>query len=608
MHNQPLPESRAVTVKQMRIRQLPDSLINQIAAGEVVERPASVLKELLENSLDAGADRIEVEIEGGGAKLVKVRDNGCGMGQDDLLMCLRRHATSKIETLEDLERVASLGFRGEALPSISSVSRFRIVSRVDAADAGWEVQADGSRPGEAQPASHPVGTTIEVRDLFFNTPARRKFLRTEKTEFSHLEDLLKRVSLARPEVQIRLSHNGRILRQLRAAESSDQQLRRIQDLMGNAFAEQCLALEHEGAGLRLSGWLGLPSYSRSQADQQYFYVNGRNIRDRVVSHAIRQAYQDVLYHGRHPAYVLFLQIDPRAVDVNVHPTKSEVRFRDSRLVHGFMFRSLHQALATVRPDHQLPAEQQPAELVAGGGAWSRVGGGQYAMPLPGKDLQSGMQQLYGDSSSEPNAGSPLAVADDARAPPLGYALAQLHGVFILAQNQTGMILVDMHAAHERITYERLKSSQEGEGIKAQSLLVPVTVAVSEREAGLAEQHPEMFEDLGFELDRVGLESLRIRKVPTLLQSGDSAALVRDVLADLVVHGDSKRVQEKMMEVLSTMACHGSVRANRRLTITEMNALLRDMERTERSGQCNHGRPTWVHLGMDELDRLFLRGR
>jgi DNA mismatch repair protein MutL len=589
----------------MHIHQLPDPLINQIAAGEVVERPASVLKELLENSLDAGADRIDVEIEGGGAKLIRVRDNGRGMDADDLLMCLKRHATSKIKTLEDLESVASLGFRGEALSSISSVSRFRIVSRVEGADSAWEVEADGSREGTAKPASHPMGTTIEVRDLFFNTPARRKFLRTEKTEFNHLEDLLKRVSLARPGVQIRLSHNGRMLRQLRSAQTDEEQMRRLRDLLGKPFAEQCLAIEHEGAGLRLSGWIGLPTYSRSQADQQYFFVNGRNIRDRVVTHAVRQGYQDVLFHGRHPAYVLFLEIEPKAVDVNVHPAKSEVRFRDSRLVHGFLFRTLNEALATVRPDQQLPEEQQSV-AASTPGAWFQ-GGGQQAMPLPGKDLAV-MQCLYGGHSAESAEQPAIGVADDAQAPPLGYALAQLHGVYIVAQNQSGLILVDMHAAHERITYEGLKRGQEGEGIKAQALLVPVTVAVSEREADLAEQNPDLFSELGFELDRVGLESLRIRKVPTLLQDGDSAALVRDVLADLVVHGSSQRLREEFMEVLSTMACHGSVRANRRLTITEMNALLRDMERTERSGQCNHGRPTWVHMGMDALDRLFLRGR
>jgi DNA mismatch repair protein MutL len=588
----------------MKIRPLPEQLINQIAAGEVVERPASVVKELIENSLDAGADKLQIEIERGGAGLIRIRDNGIGMGPQDLALSLSRHATSKITCLEDLEGVASLGFRGEALPSIASVSRFTITSRARDAESGYRIEADGGAIKPAVPASHPEGTTIEVRDLFFNTPARRKFLKTEKTEFNHIDGLVRRVALARPEVQIQFGHNARTVRHLRAAQDDEGRRRRLADLLGSEFAKNSLSLDHAGAGLRLSGWVGLPTHSRSQADQQHFFVNTRVVRDRLVTHAVRQAYQDVLYHGRHPCYVLFLELDPHLVDVNVHPAKHEVRFRDGRLVHDFLFRTMHEALADTRPgDYQAAVAEMPATgTIAGFGSGS--GFGQRAMPLPGQPVTA-LAELYGASVPEHSA---VADLDDEQSPPLGFALAQLHGVFILAQNRHGMVLVDMHAAHERITYERLKRSAEGEGIRAQSLLVPVTLAVSEREADLAEQQPELFAELGFDVDRVGVESLRVRKVPTLLQQADSATVIRDVLADLVVHGSSQRIREQMNEILSTMACHGSVRANRRLTITEMNALLRDMEQTERSDQCNHGRPTWVQLDMKELDRLFLRGR
>ncbi len=582
----------------MRIRELPAQLVNQIAAGEVVERPSSVVKELLENALDAGARRVIIEVEAGGAKRIRVRDDGSGMDKADLMMAARPHATSKIASLTDLEAVATLGFRGEALPSIAAVSRFRMTSA--AADAAARtIAADGGSGGEPEPAAHPRGTTVEVRDLFYNTPARRKFLRTEKTEFGHVDDVVRRFGLAYPEIHLELSHNGRVVRRLPAASDESGRARRLRELLGSDFAAQTVHLAHRGAGLALEGFVGLPTFSRAQADQQYFFVNRRMVRDRLVSHAVRQAYADVLYHGRHPVYVLNLEIDPRRVDVNVHPAKHEVRFRDGRLVHDFIFRTLHEALAQVRPDPD-------AAVAAKGGSSAAFPGGQAAMALPGRPASVADQAaLYGPREDEH---APAPPEDHGELPPLGYALAQLHGVYILAQNAGGLILVDAHAAHERITYERLKRSLDSEGIRSQTLLVPVNVAVSEREADCAESHAETFAELGFEVDRLGRESLRVRKVPTVLGQADAAALVRDVIADLVADGRSARLREEFNRVLSTMACHGSVRANRRLSIAEMNALLRDMERTERSGQCNHGRPTWVQLNLDELDRLFLRGR
>ena len=588
----------------MSIRELPTDLVNQIAAGEVIERPASVVKELAENSVDAGARQLEIEIEAGGAKLIRIRDDGRGMDADDLVMAVRPHATSKISSLEDLEQVGTLGFRGEALPSIASVSRFRLVSRTAAMEAGWSLISDGTRQQPPEPAAHPVGTTVEVRDLFFNTPARRRFLRTEKTELNHIDDLVRRLALARMDLKIRLGHNGRVLRQYRPASSEAERERRIAELLGPEFPPHALIVEHEAMGMRLTGWVGLPTHSRSQADQQYFFVNGRMVRDRLVTHAVRQAYQDVLFHGRHPVYALYLELDPRGVDVNVHPTKAEVRFREGRQVHDFLFRTLHHVLGQTRAGVHSTAAAASAPAAAAVPSYR-----QSPMPLPAAAapaLVADQAALYGGShaSSEPVGLS----ADDASAPPLGYAIAQLHGVYILAENDHGLILVDMHAAHERITYERLKQSMDGEGLRSQNLLVPLTVAVSEREADLAESRAELFAELGFEVDRIGRESIRVRKIPTLLLRADAAALVRDVLSDLLAHGRSARLREATNEVLSTMACHGSVRANRRLSIPEMNALLRDMERTERSGQCNHGRPTWVQLTMDELDRLFLRGR
>ncbi|MCJ0975417.1 DNA mismatch repair endonuclease MutL [Pseudomonas sp. PS1] len=618
-----------------RIQLLSPRLANQIAAGEVVERPASVIKELLENSLDSGATRIEVEVEQGGVKLLRVRDDGCGIPADDLPLALARHATSKIRDLEDLERVVSLGFRGEALASISSVSRLTLTSRTADASEAWQVETEGrDMQARVQPAAHPVGTSVEVRDLFFNTPARRKFLRTEKTEFDHLQEVIKRLALARFDVAFHLRHNGKGVLALHQAADAASRARRVASVCGPAFLEQAMPIEIERNGLHLWGWVGLPTYSRSQADLQYFYVNGRMVRDKLVAHAVRQAYRDVLFNGRHPTFVLFLDVDPAVVDVNVHPTKHEVRFRDNRTVHDFLYGTLHRALADVRPEDQLaPASLSATPSVSGLAAGEFAGQNEMSLAASTLDRQSppawrGAGAGYQAPSSLPTGTvaeaqgayreffSPLPESpastvlpepqDDV--PPLGYALAQLKGVYILSENAHGLVLVDMHAAHERIMYERLKRAMASEGLRGQPLLVPESIAVSQREADCAEEHANWFRMLGFELQRLGPESLAIRQVPSLLKQAEATRLVHDVLADLLEYGTSDRIQAHLNELLGTMACHGAVRANRRLTLPEMNALLRDMEQTERSGQCNHGRPTWTQMSMGDLDKLFLRGR
>ena len=609
-----------------RIQQMPNQLINQIAAGEVVERPASVVKELLENSLDAGASRIDIDVEQGGIKLIRIRDNGQGIHRDDLRLALSRHATSKIRSLDDLERVRSLGFRGEALPSIASISRMTLTSR-QANGEGWAVQGRTDQDAELKPAPHGPGTTVEVRDLFYNVPARRKFLKTDKTEFGHLDDVVKRIALSRFDVDLSLVHNQKTVRQMRAADDRSGREKRIAEVCGRAFVEQALHMEFAAAGLSIHGWIAQPSFSRSQADMQYFFVNGRMIRDKLVSHAIRQSYQDVLYHGRHPAFVLYLELDPELVDVNAHPTKHEVRFRESRLVHDFIFRSIHQALAEVRPGEGAAAPSTPPSQLTGAsmagfgqaagygsspgyvsgrgpGHGPGYGGEQHSMRL---QVQEQMQ-AYSSLAANGDTGAAGETDQAEDIPPLGFAIAQLHGVYILAQNVRGLVVVDMHAAHERITYERLKQALDQGRVRSQPLLVPIAIAVSEKEAALAESHGAIFTELGFELDRAGPESLKIRQVPVILARGDAEALVRDVLSDLVTYGDSKRIREAINQVLGTMACHGSVRANRQLNIAEMNALLRDMETTERSGQCNHGRPTWTQFSLGEIDKWFLRGQ
>jgi len=595
-----------------RIHALPAHLVNQIAAGEVVERPASVIKELLENSLDAGARQIRVDIEQGGVKLIRVTDDGRGIAAEELALALSRHATSKLQALEDLERIDSMGFRGEALPAIASVSRLTLASRVAEADAAAEI--DGSSEA-VRPSALPRGTLVTVRDLFFNTPARRKFLRTDKTEFGHVEQVVKRLALVHPEVTFALAHNGREVMHVAAAADRASHEKRLADLLGPAFVESALYVEHAAVNLRLRGWVARPTFSRSQADMQHFYVNRRMVRDKLVAHAIRQAYQDVLYHGRHPAYVLFLDIPPALVDVNVHPTKHEVRFREGRLVHDFLFRTLHQVLA--EPAAAAVAEPATADTAGIAGDQQPPARGELFKQQPGLSLRSAGPAAYRAASAwqappqrdiaEP-AGPVNGSPSDSDGYPLGFAIAQLHGVYVLAQNQAGLVLIDMHAAHERITYEAFKRDLAGEGITAQPLLVPVTVAVSRREADLAELHAETLDTLGVAVDRLGPESLVVRTLPALLRGTDAERLLRDVLADLVVHGTSERVREQINEVLGTMACHGSVRANRRLSQEEMNGLLRDIERTERSGQCNHGRPTWTQLDMAALDKLFLRGR
>lgn len=599
--------------RDVPIQALPDTLVNQIAAGEVVERPASVVKELVENALDAGANRVDIDLEEGGVRLIRIRDDGGGITASELALAISRHATSKISSIEDLEEVATLGFRGEALPSIASVSRFAISARPRGESQGARLEVDGGRVGEVVPHPHPEGTTVEVRDLFFNVPARRKFLRAERTELGHIEEWLRSLALARPGVELRISHNGRASRHYKPVRDGGERLRRVAEALGEDFTRQCLAVDHAAAGLRLHGWVGLPTAARSSADQQYFYVNGRAVRDRTVAHAVRQAYSDVLFHGRHPAFVLFLECDPRQVDVNVHPAKHEVRFREQRLVHQFIFRTLHEALASTRAG--VAAAEAPAQPLAmpagqagvpGGGAWSPRQGG---LGLPVREAMSAYASLYrAPEPGQTGSVAPPAAANEGEAPPLGYALAQLHGIFVLAENDHGLVLVDMHAAHERITYERLKSALDGEGIRSQPLLVPVSLAVSEREADAAEQHAEALADYGFEIRRAGPQALSIRSVPSLLADLDPRTLALDVLADLREHGSSRKLEQARNELLSTLACHTSVRANRRLTLPEMNALLRDMEATERSGQCNHGRPTWVQLSKAELDRLFLRGR
>ncbi|MGI9284019.1 MAG: DNA mismatch repair endonuclease MutL [Pseudomonadales bacterium] len=602
------------TSERARVQVLTSALANQIAAGEVVERPASVVKELMENSLDAGATRIDVELEQGGVKLIRVRDNGCGVHPDDLALSVSRHATSKIRQLSDLDAINSLGFRGEALASIASVTRMTVLSNNDEQGVGCRLQLDSvAETSLVEPASHPIGTTVEVRDLFFNTPARRKFLKTERTELNHCEEFVKRLALSQFHVAFNLVHNGKTLFSLPVANTEAEKARRIGKLCGMAFIDNALQIEFAAGGLRLWGWIALPAFSRSQADMQYFYVNNRVIRDKLVGHAVRQAYRDVLFHGRHPAFVLYFEIDAHAVDVNVHPTKHEVRFRDSRSVHDFIFRGIHKALAEVRPDDQLQVPETDAQVFPQSAQRSQSQFGFKSNAGNVHEQVAFYAALHPPAGQQASAQPSLVAAmsqeeTQQEIPPLGFALAQLQGIYILAENKDGLIVVDMHAAHERITYEQMKSQYAESGIQQQPLLVPTTIHVSEREADVADQHAELFVRLGIVLERMGVASLVLRALPALLSRDDGEQLVRDVLADLLEWGRSERVQTQIDELLSTMACHGSVRANRRLTIPEMNALLRSMEHTERSGQCNHGRPTWTAMSLSELDKLFLRGR
>ncbi len=610
-----------------RIQTLSPILANQIAAGEVIERPASAVKEIVENSLDAGATKIDLDIEQGGMRLIRVSDNGSGIHVDDLLLSLQRHATSKIHLFDDLEKITSLGFRGEALASIGSVSRLVLIS-AQANQPGWRVETQGTDSApEITPAAHPVGTTLEIRDLFFNTPARRKFLRSEKTEFDQIDELIKRVALSHPEVSFTLKHNQRLVRQYRPAHSPAEQAQRVASLCGQAFIDSAVNISAEVSGLKLNGWLALPTFSRSQADLQYFYVNKRVVRDKVVTHAVKQAYQDVLYGNRYPAFVLFLEIAPDLVDVNVHPAKHEVRFRESRMVHDFITHSLQNVLNGVRPrgNETTPAVFPNAELVE---TTASPAVKSFSAALP--NFLAGMESRTSFSAPPPKRGgyqpqppaAPLRVQESMAVygklhaesvaaieiPPLGFALAQLHGVYILAQNARGLIMVDAHAAHERVVYERIKKNLADKKIVAQPLLIPHTVTLSEREANCIEAQTAVFERLGIQAQRLSPESVVVREVPDLLRDANIEELIRDIAADLLTNENSRRGEEYINNLLGTIACHGAIRASRRLTLPEMNGLLRDMEVTENNGSCVHGRPTWTELSLQELDKIFLRGR
>ena len=612
-----------------RIQQLDTRLANQIAAGEVVERPASVVKELLENSLDAGASRIDIELAAGGTRLIRVSDNGSGIHRDDLMLSLTRHATSKILTSSDLDAVMTLGFRGEALASIASVSKLTLTSNTsDAPEAGWRVAAAGvGAEAEILPAPRARGATVEVRDLFFNTPGRRKFLKTERTEYQRIDDVIRRLALANPAVAIGVRHNERQVRNLPVAGDADMIARRTGEIVGGAFLDNAIYVEEGDDTVSLRGWIGLPTHSRSQADSQHFYVNGRMIRDKLVSHAVRQAYRDVLFHGRHPVFVLFLGLDPHRVDVNVHPTKHEVRFRDSRHVHDFLFRAIHHALAEVRPDASDAREegaervadrwQQPSGPTGSGGngdaqaSVSRQAGLRFAPSTSNawrvaEEAKQYRRLLDIEDGKDNTAGAEAPDAGDV--PPLGYAVAQLHGIYILSETASGLVIVDMHAAHERITYERMKQSVADRRLISQPLLVPVSLSVSAADAAEVETHREALAEMGIGIECLSDESLLVRAVPALLRDADIEQMTRDILADLGEFGTASLVEDMQDQMLASMACHCSVRAGRKLSLPEMNALLRDMEATERSGQCNHGRPTWTEQTLVDLDRLFLRGQ
>jgi DNA mismatch repair protein MutL len=626
----------------MRIQLLPDQLISQIAAGEVVERPASALKELLENSLDAGSSDIQVSLLQGGIKQLRVADNGAGIAKDELQLALTRHATSKIASLDDLEAVASLGFRGEALASIASVSRSQLLSRQQAASHAWKIGSDGHDLDEITPAALDQGTIVEVNDLYFNTPARRKFLKTEATEFGHCSEAFSRIALSRPDVSFTLQHNGRVISRYAIGEPE----KRYKEVLGDEFAAESILLEESAAGLSLKGAIAKPTYNRHSRDTQYVYVNGRFVRDKLLSHAIRQGYQDVLHHDRHPAFVLFLELDPSLVDVNVHPAKTEVRFRDGQAIHRFIFHALHKALATpTGVSNAVSASQAASNPFASGATFSGAPSNssfQYPKYQSQIDLRAGesnsfYQTLFGDarpqaadshnpnltSSSAPetntlSAGentqtaSELPENNSTQDYPLGFAVAQIHGVYILAQNTQGLVVIDMHAAHERIMYERLKNALDANEVAMQPLLIPVSFNADKLEVATVQEQLQSgdnaFKQLGFEFAVLSPSTLAVRAVPSMLQDADAVTLARDVLRDIREYGASRALTERRNEMLGTMACHAAVRANRSLSIPEMNALLRDMEVTERSGQCNHGRPTWFQVTMQDLDKMFMRGK
>jgi len=613
----------------MRIQLLSDQLISQIAAGEVVERPAAALKELLENSLDAGSTDIQVLLMQGGIKQLRVADNGSGIAKDELTLALTRHATSKIASLEDLESVASLGFRGEALASIASISRTQISSRAVASQHAWRISTEGSELSALQPAALDAGTVIEVSDLYFNTPARRKFLKTDATEFGHCEQAFNRIALSRPDVAFMLQHNGRAL--CRLAVSAPE--KRVGEILGSEFAAEAFAVDESAAGLRLWGMAAKPTFNRHSRDTQYVYVNGRFVRDKLIAHAIRQAYQDVLHHDRHPAFVLFLELDPNLVDVNVHPTKTEVRFRDGQAIHRFIFHALHKALATPTGMSNAVSASQSGHnpFTAPDAAAPGYPSYQSQINLRAQQPTNFYQTLFGQSllAQETSAGQYAAdsaaigfnaantnLSADSTASAqefaLGFAVAQIHGVYILAQNALGLVVVDMHAAHERIMYEQLKNALDAKQVAMQPLLLPVSFNADRLEVATVEavlaSHDNSLQQLGFDIAILSPTTLAVRAVPTMLQQADTVTLARDVLRDLREFGASRALTERRNALLGTMACHAAVRANRQLAIAEMNALLRDMEATERSGQCNHGRPTWFQVSMSDLDKMFMRGQ
>jgi len=583
------------------IRVLPDHLVNQIAAGEVVERPAAALKELLENSLDAGASNITVHLAGGGTQLIKVSDDGAGIARDELALALSRHATSKIASLDDLEKVGSLGFRGEALASIASVSNLTLVSRKDGDKHAWGIAAEGARIGAPEPASYAQGTAVEVRDLYFNTPARRKFLKTEATEYAHCLEAFRRIALSRCEAGFSLQHNGRVQQHLKSQTLDE----RISALQGDEFTAASNSVDERAATLRLYGRISMPAHSRASREAQYFYVNGRYVRDKLLAHAVRQAYQDVLHHDRHPAFVLFLELDPALVDVNVHPTKTEVRFRDARAIHQFVFHVLHKALSG-RAGEAPQALTAPA--VAGTAPQFFQYRSQGAMPLAAAQAPAFYETLFGTRGASFTPSVAVPAVDDGEAPPLGYALAQLSGIYILAENQLGLVIIDMHAAHERIMYEKLKTALDARSIPMQPLLVPVAMTADAIDIATAEEHGDTLNQIGFDIAPTSPTSLAVRSTPAMLADADARDLAAGVLREMREYGASRVLTERRNELLSTMACHAAVRANRKLTVTEMNALLRDMEATDRSGLCNHGRPTWRQITIGELDKLFMRGQ
>ena len=620
----------SVHLPAMPIRVLPDELIDQIAAGEVIERPASVVKELIENSLDAGASRIEVDIERGGTGLIRVHDDGRGIESHELPLALARHATSKIASLDDLEAVSTLGFRGEALPSIGSVARMRILTRTAAADRGAEIAVEGGAVAAPRPAAHPAGTTIEVRDLFFNVPARRKFVKSDATELGHIARLLERLALSRFDVTFRLRHGTRVLLDVPSLDGTASELDRLGQVLGADFAEGAVAVSHAAGPVMLSGWAGLPTRSRAQPDQQFWFVNGRSVRDRLLMNAVRLAYRDVLYHGRYPAYVLYLTLDPRLVDVNAHPAKLEVRFRDSRQIHEFVFRALERALASTSPEAgaaPAAAVPQPEEAAASASAtfWRADPGAGRTLPhgitSTGQRAPVAASLPFHPRSRDPWAIAAL-IADaasevaDAQAPglaneeqqPLGTAIAQLHGVYILAQTSGGLVLVDMHAAHERVLYEKLKAERAQGTMPSQLLLEPLTVALKSHELDAILEQKEEWTQAGFEIDALSDTHLALRRVPAFLKMAEVPRIVSALVHDLTLDAQTHHLEGAADRMLGTLACRSAIHAHRRLTLPEMNALLRDMEQTERANQCNHGRPTWTRLTLQQLDQLFLRGR